>query len=1022
MQITVTYRVNTTTSVDCGSGTPVVTYGSSITCVASVTRATGAQTPGGTVNWTHTDSGNLSSSSCTLSGSEGTATCSVSYTPGSVGDGTHNIAATYAGNTSFAGSSGNQDVTVNPKSLTVSGVTANNKVYDGNTTATLNTGSAVLVGMVGGDVVTLDTSGAAGMFSDKNVGTAKTVTVSGLTLSGADAGNYTLTQPTTTADITPKSLTVSGITANDKVYDGNTSATLNTGAAALVGVIGGDVVTLNTSGAAGAFGDKNVGNGKTVIVSGLTIGGADAGNYSLTQPATTADITAKGLTVSGITANNKVYDGNTTATLNTGSAALVGVVGGDDVTPDTSSAAGTFSDKNVGTGKTVTVSGLALSGADAGNYTVTQPTTTADITAKALTVSGITANNKVYDGSTTATLNTSAAALVGVVGGDIVTLTTSGASGVFSDANVGTAKTVTVSGLTIGGADVGNYTLTQPATTADITAKALTVSGITANNKVYDGNTTATLNTGSAVLMGVIGGDDVTLDTSGAAGTFSDKNVGNGKTVTVSGLTLGGADAGNYSLTQPTTTADITAKGLTVSGITANNKVYDGNTTATLNTGAAALVGVVGGDDVTPDTSSAAGTFSDANVGTAKTVTVSGVTLSGTDAGNYTLTQPTTTADITAKGLTVSGITASNKVYDGNTTATLDTSAAALVGVVGSEDVTLDTSGAAGAFSDKNVGTSKTVTVSGLTIGGTDVDNYTLIQPTTSADITAKGLTISGITANNKVYDGNTTATLNTGSAALVGVVGGDDVTLDTSGAAGTFSDANAGTGKTVTVSGLILLGADAGNYSLTQPTTTADITPASSTTVLESSTNPSVFGASVTFTATVAPSSATGTVQFYADGAALGSAGMLSGGTASVSTAALSVGTHAITATYGGDSNLIASTSAPLVQIVRLACTSVTGVDFSYSPTAPRVGQSVTFTATVASGTLPVTYTWNFGHGADEATISATVGHSFPLTTTLQTYNVMLTTANACSNPAPVSKPVTVSPYGNYLPLISRQ
>ena len=71
---------------------------------------------------------------------------------------------------------------------------------------------------------------------------------------------------------------------------------------------------------------------------------------------------------------------------------------------------------------------------------------------------------------------------------------------------------------------------------------------------------------------------------------------------------------------------------------------------------------------------------------------------------------------------------------------------------------------------------------------------------------------------------------------------------------------------------------------------------------------NPSIFGASVTFTATVAPSSATGTVQFYADGATLGSAVALSGGTASVSTAAPSVGTHVITATYSGDANHIGS------------------------------------------------------------------------------------------------------------------
>ena len=57
------------------------------------------------------------------------------------------------------------------------------------------------------------------------------------------------------------------------------------------------------------------------------------------------------------------------------------------------------------------------------------------------------------------------------------------------------------------------------------------------------------------------------LDATGAAGAFSDANMGTGKTVQVSGLSLSGGDAGNYTLTQPTTTANITQAGLTVTGI-----------------------------------------------------------------------------------------------------------------------------------------------------------------------------------------------------------------------------------------------------------------------------------------------------------------------------------------------------------------------------------------------------------------------------------------------------------------------
>src|SRR5207249_3504238 len=80
----------------------------------------------------------------------------------------------------------------------------------------------------------------------------------------------------------------------------------------------------------------------------------------------------------------------------------------------------TFADKNVGPGKTVTVSGLSISGTDAGNYTVNSTaTTTATITAKALTAT-ITADGKVYDGSTAAVAHATLSS--GVVAGESVSL------------------------------------------------------------------------------------------------------------------------------------------------------------------------------------------------------------------------------------------------------------------------------------------------------------------------------------------------------------------------------------------------------------------------------------------------------------------------------------------------------------------------------------------------------------------------------------------------------------------------
>ena len=112
----------------------------------------------------------------------------------------------------------------------------------------------------------------------------------------------------------------------------------------------------------------------------------------------------------------------------------------------------------------------------------------------------------------------------------------------------------------------GNYNDDSGTVSDNITPLGLTISGLTANNKVYDGNNTATLS-GTAALDGVLGGDTVNLGGTPAA-TFADANVATGKPVSVTGYTV---DNSNYSVSQPTSlTADITARAITV---TANNQL-----------------------------------------------------------------------------------------------------------------------------------------------------------------------------------------------------------------------------------------------------------------------------------------------------------------------------------------------------------------------------------------------------------------------------------------------------------------
>src|SRR5207237_357733 len=100
---------------------------------------------------------------------------------------------------------------------------------------------------------------------------------------------YTLssTSATATANVTPRPLAVTA-TGQNKAYDGTTAATVTLADDR----VSGDALT--TSYAAAAFANKNVGTGKVVTVTAISVGGADAGNYTANPTAaTTADITAR---------------------------------------------------------------------------------------------------------------------------------------------------------------------------------------------------------------------------------------------------------------------------------------------------------------------------------------------------------------------------------------------------------------------------------------------------------------------------------------------------------------------------------------------------------------------------------------------------------------------------------------------------------------------------------------------------------------------------------------------------------
>lgn len=360
-----------------------------------------------------------------------------------------------------------------------------------------------------------------------------------------------------TYSVTPRVLDLHGT----RVYDGTT------GLASTLFEIGnlanGD--TLNLSGS-GSMADRHAGDGKAVTLGTLELAdGASslASNYTLAGGMHTVDIEKAAITISTSDVV-KTYDGTTAAT-GTAIVTAGALFGSDALTGGDF----TFDSADAGEGKTVTVDDVTVNdGNGGGNYEVTYAANTSStIDKKTLTIGGsFTAGDKVYDGTTDATiLDAAALQLAGLVGTETLTLTGLGAAFVDKDAATGKTVNLKAASLADGSGKASNYTLSladAPTATASITPKALTLGGsFTAADKVYNGTTSATIDAGNLTLDGLVAGED--LDLSGLAGSFADRNAGQDILVNIDAASLAdGANgrAANYTLDldgAPVTTADI---------------------------------------------------------------------------------------------------------------------------------------------------------------------------------------------------------------------------------------------------------------------------------------------------------------------------------------------------------------------------------------------------------------------------------------------------------------------------------
>ncbi len=381
------------------SGSPSA-LGQSVTFTATLSAVSpGTGNPTGNVGFYDGASAATCSAlgSSTLLGAQAASGGSASLSTSALSVGSHTILACYAGDSNFNGNSGasvSQTVTKatptvnwsNPAAITYGTALGSTQL---NATATYQNGGTPVT--VPG---TFTYTPAAGTVL--NAGNSQTLSVH---FAPTDTASFnTPVDKTVSINVQAKSVTAN-ITTSNKVYDGTTATTFT---CSLSGVLAADIGSVTCTGGSASFASAGAGTGITVTATGLTLSGSRASNYTLSSSSstTTANITPKNLTITGAAANDKVYDGTTTATLNLSGATLQGIVGSDHVNLQTGNATGIFADKNVGTGKVVTASGFGISGPESSNYTLSQPAgLTANITPKPLTVTGITANNRVYDGT-----------------------------------------------------------------------------------------------------------------------------------------------------------------------------------------------------------------------------------------------------------------------------------------------------------------------------------------------------------------------------------------------------------------------------------------------------------------------------------------------------------------------------------------------------------------------------------------------------------------------------------------------
>lgn len=482
---------------------------------------------------------------------------------------------------------------IDPTPLTLTGIKAGNKVYDGTTTASISN-PGTLSGLKGGQTLNISAP-SSGTFSSPNVGLSD-VSIDGYTLENGtgSASNYFLSPVQfTTASIIPANLSLA--TTATKTYDGNGTISISGADSSVGGLASGQTASVQPLD--GVLNSSNVGTniGGTVSLTSGDISGntafesaMTAGDYVLPASFNGGNVTPAPLSITLVNPT-KTYDNSTMATLNMADTNVTGFVSGQGISSLNGS--GTYSQTGAGTNLTVTAtlnSGdmTAMAGTHLSNYSLPSGEVgTGTIVPAKLTINGAGTVQKTYDGTSVASVGTGNLTASGLVSSQ--SLSYAGGQGSFSSANASSSDPVSVTfdkadfsggnGFSWNNYSLGNSSALIPGT---IVPKALGVSTTGEITKTYDGTTSAFVPSGDISLTGLVNGQSAAWV--GGSGTFATPNVSPNDPVTATLNPVSFSSSGvlwsNYTLPATATiSGSITPAMLSLRANNLPSKIYDGN-------------------------------------------------------------------------------------------------------------------------------------------------------------------------------------------------------------------------------------------------------------------------------------------------------------------------------------------------------------------------------------------------------------------------------------------------------------